>query len=54
MKKRRERTGLPYTTIGLILSGTGVGGILYSFIAAPLVRRTLRLPPEPGSARWVR
>jgi predicted MFS family arabinose efflux permease len=35
----RERTGLPYTTIGLILSGTGVGGILYSFIAAPLVRR---------------
>jgi predicted MFS family arabinose efflux permease len=35
----RERTGLRYTTIGLILSGIGVGGILYSFIAAPLIRR---------------
>ena len=34
-----ERTGLPYTTIGLILSGIGVGGILYSFIAGPLVER---------------
>ena len=35
----RERTGLPYTTIGLILSGIGIGGILYSFIAGPLVGR---------------
>jgi predicted MFS family arabinose efflux permease len=35
----RESTGLPYTTIGLILSGIGVGGILYSFIAGPLVGR---------------
>jgi predicted MFS family arabinose efflux permease len=35
----RERAGLSYTTIGLILSGIGVGGILYSSIAGPLVRR---------------
>lgn len=35
----RARTGLPYTTIGLILSGSGLGGILYSAIAGPLVRR---------------
>lgn len=35
----RERTGLPYTTIGLILSGIGIGGIVYSFIAGALVGR---------------
>jgi predicted MFS family arabinose efflux permease len=35
----RERSGLSYTAIGLILSGSGIGGILYSFIVGPLVRR---------------
>lgn len=35
----RQRSGLPLTTVGLILGGIGLGGILYSFIAGPLVRR---------------
>lgn len=35
----RERYGLPYVTIGLMLAGFGLGGLLYSRVAGRLVRR---------------
>lgn len=35
----RERHGLPYLAIGFMLAGFGVGGMLYSRIVGPLVRR---------------
>jgi len=35
----RERHGLPYLVIGLVLAGSGLGGIIYSRIAGRLVRR---------------
>ncbi len=35
----RERHGLPYLAIGFMLGGFGLGGILYSRLVGPLVRR---------------